>query len=41
LGVASAEEAFYSHESGVDWNVVFLLLGMMIIVGVVRRTWGV
>ena len=38
LGVASAEEAFYSHETGVDWDVIFLLLGMMIIVGVLRRT---
>ena len=38
LGVASAEEAFYSPETGVDWDVIFLLLGMMIIVGVLRRT---
>ena len=38
LGIASAEEAFYSHETGVDWDVIFLLLGMMIIVGVLRRT---
>jgi Na+/H+ antiporter NhaD/arsenite permease-like protein len=38
LGVASAEEAFYSHETGIDWDVIFLLLGMMIIVGVLRRT---
>ena len=38
LGVMSAEEAFYSHETGVDWNVVFLLLGMMIIVSVLRKT---
>jgi Na+/H+ antiporter NhaD/arsenite permease-like protein len=38
LGVATSEDAFYSHETGVDWDVIFLLLGMMIIVGIVRRT---
>src|SRR5215212_2695813 len=38
LGIASAEDAFYSHETGIDWDVIFLLLGMMIIVGVLRRT---
>ena len=38
LGVATSEEAFYSPETGVDWDVIFLLLGMMIIVGVLRRT---
>jgi Na+/H+ antiporter NhaD/arsenite permease-like protein len=38
LGVASAQEAFYSPDTGVDWDVIFLLLGMMIIVGVLRRT---
>jgi Na+/H+ antiporter NhaD/arsenite permease-like protein len=38
LGISDAEGAFYSPESGVDWNVVFLLLGMMIIVSVMRET---
>jgi Na+/H+ antiporter NhaD/arsenite permease-like protein len=38
LSVVSADEVFYSPETGVDWNVVFLLLGMMIIVGVLRQT---
>ena len=38
LGVVGSEDAFYSHETGVDWDVIFLLLGMMIIVGVLRRT---
>jgi len=38
LGITDAEAAFFSEESGVDWNVVFLLLGMMIIVGVLRQT---
>ncbi len=38
FGVVGSEDAFYSHETGVDWDVVFLLLGMMIIVGILRRT---
>jgi Na+/H+ antiporter NhaD/arsenite permease-like protein len=38
LGVATSEDAFYSSETGIDWDVIFLLLGMMIIVGVLRRT---
>jgi Na+/H+ antiporter NhaD/arsenite permease-like protein len=38
LGVTSSEDVFYSHDTGIDWDVIFLLLGMMIIVGVVRRT---
>ncbi|MFO0707747.1 MAG: ArsB/NhaD family transporter [Nitrospira sp.] len=38
LGVVSQEEAFYSHELGVDYNVVFLLIGMMVIVNIVRET---
>ncbi len=38
LGVTDSDHAFYSHDTGIDWNVVFLLLGMMIIVGVLRRT---
>ncbi|WP_039922060.1 SLC13 family permease [Amycolatopsis decaplanina] len=38
VGVVGSEDAFYSHETGVDWDVVFLLLGMMIIVGVLRKT---
>lgn len=38
LQVLSAEEAFHSMETGVDWNVIFLLLGMMLIVAVLRRT---
>ena len=32
-GIASADDMFYSHETGIDWNVIFLLLGMMVIVG--------
>ncbi|WP_329001011.1 ArsB/NhaD family transporter [Kribbella sp. NBC_00709] len=38
LGVTDPDHAFYSQETGIDWNVIFLLLGMMIIVGVLRRT---
>ncbi|GJF30410.1 membrane protein [Kitasatospora sp. NE20-6] len=30
--------AFFSTDTGIDWNVIFLLLGMMTIVGVLRRT---
>lgn len=38
LGATDAEHAFFSEDSGIDWNVIFLLLGMMLIVGVLRRT---
>ncbi|WP_405638818.1 SLC13 family permease [Streptomyces sp. NBC_00019] len=32
------QSAFYSEHSGVDWNVIFLLMGMMMIVGVLKKT---
>ncbi len=38
LGVVESADAFYSQETGIDWDVIFLLLGMMIIVGVLRQT---
>ncbi len=38
LGVVGSEDAFYSRETGIDWDVIFLLLGMMIIVSVLRQT---
>jgi len=38
IGATDADKAFYSHETGIDWNVIFLLLGMMIIVGVIHKT---
>jgi len=38
LGVVNTEVAFFSEETGVDWNVIFLLLGMMIIVSVLKQT---
>ncbi|NKY89584.1 ArsB/NhaD family transporter [Nocardia veterana] len=37
-GVVGSSDIFFSHDTGIDWNVVFLLLGMMIIVGVLRQT---
>ncbi|NHN55097.1 ArsB/NhaD family transporter [Calidifontibacter sp. DB0510] len=38
LGAVDEETAFFSTETGVDWNVIFLLLGMMILVSVIRQT---
>ncbi|EUA54668.1 citrate transporter family protein [Mycobacterium xenopi 4042] len=38
LPVIRSEDVFYSHDTGIDWDVIFLLLGMMIIVGVLRQT---
>jgi Na+/H+ antiporter NhaD/arsenite permease-like protein len=38
LGIVDAQTAFFSEETGVDWNVIFLLLGMMIIVSVLKQT---
>jgi Na+/H+ antiporter NhaD/arsenite permease-like protein len=38
IGATDAEHAFFSEEAGVDWNVIFLLLGMMLIVSVLKRT---
>ncbi len=38
LGIVGADDIFYSHETGIDWDVIFLLFGMMIIVGVLRQT---
>jgi Na+/H+ antiporter NhaD/arsenite permease-like protein len=38
IGATDAEHAFFSEEAGIDWNVIFLLLGMMLIVAVVQRT---
>lgn len=37
-GIANAHDVFYSPTTGIDWNVIFLLLGMMVIVGVLRQT---
>ncbi|MRH90983.1 hypothetical protein GFY24_26675 [Nocardia sp. SYP-A9097] len=38
IGLMTSDDVFFSRETGVDWNVIFLLLGMMIIVGVLRQT---
>jgi Na+/H+ antiporter NhaD/arsenite permease-like protein len=38
LGVVESGDVFYSRETGIDWDVVFLLFGMMVIVGVLRQT---
>ena len=38
IGVVDAHVAFFSEETGVDWNVIFLLLGMMVIVSVLKQT---
>lgn len=38
IGATNSEYAFFSHEKGIDWNVIFLLLGMMIIVSVIHKT---
>jgi Na+/H+ antiporter NhaD/arsenite permease-like protein len=38
VGVLGPADAFFSQETGIDWNVIFLLFGMMVIVGVLRQT---
>ncbi|WP_375486280.1 SLC13 family permease [uncultured Mycobacterium sp.] len=38
LPVIRSHDVFYSHATGIDWDVIFLLLGMMIIVSVLRQT---
>jgi Na+/H+ antiporter NhaD/arsenite permease-like protein len=38
LQVLTQKEAFHTEEFGVDWNVIFLLISMMIIVNIMRET---
>lgn len=38
LHVSDSERAFFSERTGIAWDVIFLLLGMMVIVSVLRRT---
>ncbi|GAA1311435.1 membrane protein [Planotetraspora silvatica] len=38
IQATDSKAAFFSDHTGIDWNVVFLLLGMMIIVGVLKQT---
>ena len=38
IGIITQEEAFHSMELGVDWNVIFLLVSMMIIINIMKPT---
>jgi len=38
LQLIPGNEVFFSEHAGIDWNVIFLLFGMMIIVGIVKQT---
>ena len=38
IGATDDHGIFYSEDSGIDWNVIFLLLGMMIIVGILQQS---
>lgn len=38
LHIVDQNEAFHIEEFGVDWNVVFLLISMMIIINLIRPT---
>lgn len=38
LKIVTQEEAFHSADLGVDWNVVFLLVSMMIIINIMKPT---
>jgi len=38
LGIVTQEEAFHSKELGVDWNVIFLLVSMMVIINIMKPT---
>ena len=38
LRILDSDQAFYSRDTGIDWDVIFLLLGMMLVVGVLKRT---
>lgn len=38
LPMISSSDIFYSHTTGIDWDVIFLLFGMMVIVSVLRQT---
>ena len=40
LGILNSQDAFFSRETGIDWDVIFLLLGTMVMVGVIRQTGG-
>ena len=38
IGASDGEAAFFSADTGIDWNVIFLLLGMMVVISVVKQT---
>ena len=38
FGLIPGSEVFFSEHEGIDWNVIFLLFGMMIIVGMTCST---
>ncbi|PZG28010.1 hypothetical protein C1I98_33035 [Spongiactinospora gelatinilytica] len=38
IHATDAHAAFFDEATGIDWNVIFLLLGMMVIVGVLKQT---
>jgi Na+/H+ antiporter NhaD/arsenite permease-like protein len=38
LPVIESHDVFYSQASGIDWDVIFLMLGMMIIVSILQQT---
>ena len=38
LGLTPGTEVFFSEHEGIDWNVIFLLFGMMVIVGIIKQT---
>ena len=38
IGATRGHEIYFSAETGIDWNVIFLLFGMMVLVGILRQT---
>jgi len=38
LGIVEQRESFFSQDLGIDFNVIFLLMGMMIIVNIAMKT---
>lgn len=38
LHITDGQHAFFSDHTGIEWNVIFLLLGMMMMVSIIRRT---
>ncbi|CAL9389046.1 SLC13 family permease [Streptomyces sp. enrichment culture] len=38
IGATDPEHAFFSKDAGIDWDVIVLLLGMMLIVAVLKQT---